>query len=143
MSWGYKILGVYLAFVVGIATMVYKSSTQKIDLVTPDYYAKELKYQERIDAVKRTQALASKTKYEVINNQLLVTLPAEFSGRDVTGDILLYCPADNSRDIKKDFSSGNGSASITVPGAAKGAYQLQVSWTSEGNNYYFEENIFL
>lgn len=143
MSWGYKILGVYLAFVVGIATMVYKSSTQKIDLVTPDYYAKELKYQERIDAVKRTQALTSKTKFEVINSQLLVTLPPEFSGRNVSGSILLYCPADNSRDIKKDFSSGNGSASINVPGAAKGAYQLQVSWTSEGNNYYFEENIFL
>ena len=50
MNWGYKILFVYIAFIAGILLMVFKSSTQKRDLVTADYYAKELKYQERIDA---------------------------------------------------------------------------------------------
>jgi hypothetical protein len=59
MNWGYKILFVYLAFVAGILLMVFKSSIQKRDLVTPDYYAKELKYQQRIDAVKKTQALSA------------------------------------------------------------------------------------
>ena len=72
MNWGYKILAVYLVFVAGIVVMVYKSSTQKIDLVTTDYYAKELKYQERIDAVKRTTALSGKVRYEVKENTILL-----------------------------------------------------------------------
>jgi len=40
MNWGYKILFVYIAFVAGILAMVFGSSSQKVDLVTPDYYAK-------------------------------------------------------------------------------------------------------
>ena len=43
MSWGTKILIVFILFVGGILFMVIKSSIQKTDLVTTDYYAKELK----------------------------------------------------------------------------------------------------
>ena len=56
MNWGYKILLVYLIFILGILFMVFKSSTQKTDLVTTDYYAKELKYQEKIDEMKQVVA---------------------------------------------------------------------------------------
>ena len=59
MNWGYKIMIVYLVFVAGIAVMVYNSAMQNIDLVTPDYYAKELKYQEKID---ETNVTKKKTK---------------------------------------------------------------------------------
>jgi hypothetical protein len=58
MNWGYKILFVYAIFITGILFMVFKSATQKMDLVTPDYYAKELKYQEKIDESNRVNALS-------------------------------------------------------------------------------------
>ena len=48
-NWGHKILGIYFVFITGIAFMVVMSSRQKIDLVTPDYYAEEIKFQEKID----------------------------------------------------------------------------------------------
>lgn len=143
MSWGYKIMTVYLVFVAGIALMVYKSTTQKIDLVTPDYYARELKFQERIDAVKRTEVLSAKVKYEVKDKKLSITLPAEFDSKEVNGSALLYCPADNNKDIKKDFTTNNTITTVAIPLSAKGAYQLQLSWIAEGHAYYFEENLFL
>jgi hypothetical protein len=143
MNWGYKILIVYLVFVAGIVVMVAKSSIQKVDLVTPDYYAKELKFQERIDAVKRTRALASKVKYEIKDNKILITLPAEFDLKEVKGNAMMYYAADNSKDAKKDFITNNRVTEIELPSAAKGSYQLQVSWIEGGYNYYFEENIFL
>ena len=59
MNWGYKILFVYIAFVAGILAMVFGSSSQKVDLVTPDYYAKELKYQDKIDELGRVAALSA------------------------------------------------------------------------------------
>ena len=109
MNWGYKILIVYLIFVAGIAVMVYKSTTQKIDLVTTDYYAKELKYQDRIDAVKRTGALTSKVTYEVKDQTITLLLPAEFESKEASGTVMLYYPADNSKDVNKDFTTGNSS----------------------------------
>ncbi len=134
---------VYLAFAAGIAIMVIKSSSQKIDLVTPDYYSKELKYQERIDAVKRTEALSAKVKYEIKNSSIIITLPAEFDSKEVNGNILVYYPADNSRDIKKDFTTNNRTAAIEISATAKGSYRLQLNWIAEGYAYYFEENLFL
>lgn len=143
MNWGYKILTVYLVFVAGIAVMVYKSSSQKIDLVTPDYYARELKYQERIDAVKRTEALADKVTCEVKEKHITILLPAAFASAEIQGNVLLYYPADKSKDIRKDFTTSNRTVAIEIPPSAKGAYQLQASWIKEGLEYYFEQTVFL
>lgn len=143
MNWGYKILFVYLAFVVGIMLLVFKSSSQKIDLVTPDYYAKELKYQERIDAVKRADALSSPVSFRIIDQQLVITFPKEFSAATIKGSVLLYYPADNKKDVEQPFSTGDGTFSMQLPANNKGAHELQVSWESEGVSYYFENKLFL
>ena len=59
MNWGYKILLVYAVFIAGILFLVYKASSQKMDLVTPDYYEQELKYQSQINATERANALSA------------------------------------------------------------------------------------
>lgn len=143
MSWGYKIMIVYVAFAVGITAMVIKSSSQKMDLVTEDYYAKELKYQDNINANKRTEALSAKVKYKVANGQLVISLPNEFASKEIAGTLLLYCPSDDGKDIKKDFTTNNKTVTTLLPANIKGAYQIQLSWVAEGNAYYFEEKIFL
>ena len=143
MSWGYKITIVYLAFAAGIAAMVIKSYSQNIDLVTPDYYAQELKHQQKIDAVKRTNALPSKLSYEISKGKLGITLPAEFDSTETIASVLLYCPADKSKDIKKGFTTNNRKIVFDLPATAKGNYELQVNWVAKGSEYYFEEKLFL
>lgn len=143
MSWGYKIMIVYIAFAIGMAAMVIKSSSQKMDLVTEDYYAKELKYQDNIDANKRTEALSTKVKCEVANGKLVISLPYEFASKEITGTLLLYCPSDDSKDVKKSFTTTNSTVTTVLPATIKGAYQIQLSWVADGNAYYFEEKIFL
>lgn len=143
MNWGYKILVVYLTFVVGIAVLVIKSSNQKIDLVTPDYYAKELKYQQQIDAIKRTEALKDPVKYEVMNNKIVISFSADFAAKQLNGSIQLYCPSNEKRDIVKDFETTEGTVTIDVPAVNKGSYELHVNWQSEGKTYYYENRLFL
>ncbi len=143
MNWGYKILFVYIAFIAGILLMVFKSSTQKTDLVTTDYYAKELKYQERIDAEKRTQTLSATVKYEIINQQMLISFPKEFTGKSITGTILLYCPSDKNKDVEQNFSTAAGIFTMPLPVKNKGLYQVQINWQADGNSYYFENKLIL
>lgn len=143
MNWGYKILAVYLTFVVGIAVLVIKSSNQKIDLVTPDYYAKELKYQQQIDAIKRTEALKDPVKYEVVNNKIVISFSADFAAKQLKGSIQLYCPSNEKRDIVKDFETSEGTVTIDVPLVNKGSHELHVNWQSEGKTYYYENRLFL
>ncbi len=55
MNWGVGIAIVYILFVLGMLTLVFKSRSQKIDLVTENYYQQELAYQEEIDAKQRVE----------------------------------------------------------------------------------------
>lgn len=143
MNWGYKILFVYVAFVGGILLMVFKSSTQKRDLVTSDYYAKELKYQERIDAENRTKALSSAVKYEIIDQQMVISFPKEFTGKAINGSILLYCPSDNNKDIEQKFSTSAGTIAMPLPPANKGQHEVQVTWEANNIGYYFQNKLTL
>mgnify|MGYP000985304694 CR=1 FL=1 len=143
MNWGYKILIVYLVFVAGIVFMVFKSSNEKIDLVTTDYYAKELKYQERIDAVKRTKALSAPVKYEVVDHKLIISFPKEFAAEQIKGSALLYCPSDDRRDMKQDFTVSNGTVVIDLAANNTGAHELQINWQAGDKAYYFEDKLFL
>lgn len=143
MNWGYKILIVYLLFVVGIVFMVFKSSNQKIDLVTTDYYAKELKYQEKIDAVKRTKALSVPVKFKVADQKISIQFPEEFRALEIKGTALIYYPADEEKDIQKDFITKNGSVILDFPIRNNGSHELQINWTADGKAYYFEDKLFL
>ena len=143
MNWGYKILVVYGLFVVGIMYMVFRSSNQKMDLVTTDYYAKELKYQQVIDQSARTSELSEPVRYEIKENNLLVHFPKDFAGKKISGTVELYFPADENKDVKQDFSLQDTSFNMIISGANKGQHELHISWQADGKQYYFEQKTFI
>jgi hypothetical protein len=143
MNWGTKILIVYIVFVMGIVFMVFKSSTQNTDLVTTDYYAKELKYQEKIDEVKRTDALSAPLEYSVKDNAITILFPKDFAGKQLEGEAVLYCPSDEKKDLKKNFSLKDESLQMKIPAGSRGLYELHVSWQDGGVSYYFEKKIII
>lgn len=143
MNWGSKILIVYVAFVAGIVFMVFKSSTQSNDLVTTDYYAKELKYQDKIEEIKRTDALSAPVAYSIKDNAINIVFPKDFTGKKLSGEAVLYCPSDEKKDIKKNFSLKDESLQMQIPAGSKGLYELHLSWEDGGVNYYFEKKIII
>jgi len=143
MNWGYKILIVYGCFVVGIIFMVFKSSNQKMDLVTTDYYGKELKYQQIIDQSKRANELSEAIQYKINDNRLSIVFPKDFAGKNITGTVELYYPADENKDLKKEFSLKDSMFSMPVGTANKGLYELHISWQADGKDYYFEKKIII
>jgi len=143
MNWGYKILFVYVAFVSIIMFLVFKASFQKDDLVTNDYYAQELKYQQRIDETERTNALSAALRYEIIDGKLVINFPKDFSGKEITGTVVLYCPSDEQKDIKQNFTLQDNALAVTIPALYKGSFELHISWSSTGKQYYYEKKIII
>jgi len=86
MNCGYKILIVYAVFVSGIMFLVFKSFSQKMDLVTTDYYAKELKYQQKIDETNRVNTLSAPLICEIKDDELIIVFPKDFSGKNISGE---------------------------------------------------------
>jgi hypothetical protein len=141
MNWGGKIIVVYGIFVAGILFLVAKSSMQKMDLVTTDYYAKELKYQDKIDEQKRVDALSDTIKYEIKNGKFSIVFPKDFSGKNIVGEAVLYAPSDENNDVKHPFSIENNIIDIPLTSVKIGFYNLHLTWKVDGVNYYYETKI--
>jgi nitrogen fixation protein FixH len=142
ISWGYKILFVYLAFVIGILFMVYKASREKFDLVTPDYYDAELKFQDVIDDKQRTAELSAPPKITHSVNAVSIQLPDEFLNKDVKGELFLYRPSDASKDVKRSFTTNKSFVEIPLDKELSGAYEIKLSWKASGKTFYNEQRIF-
>jgi hypothetical protein len=143
MNWGYKILIAYIVFVLGIVFLVFKSSSQKVDLVTTDYYDKELVYQQKIDAMNNVRNLSDTVQYGVRNSGLTIIFPKDFSGKTVAGNAVLYCPSDENRDITQNFSVKDLPVSVPIHITGKKEYELQLTWQSNGTSYYFEKKFLI
>ncbi len=134
---------VYSFFVVGMLFLVIKSTMQKFELVQPDYYADELKYQTVIDASQRAKNFQVELNVLKQAGKLNIMLPKEFSNKKVTGKAHLYYAADIQKDIVKKFDTNNGTFTIETFSTTKGNYTLKLEVMKEGVSYYYEQKIFL
>ena len=142
-NWGYKIVLVYCVFVAGILYLVIQSSRQQMDLVTDDYYAQEIKYQEKIDQSKRASALSEPIRYQITEAGIEVIFPKEFGGKKIIGNTLLYYPANEKKDVSASINTTKGQMLISIPDKRSGMHILKINWEVEGISYYFEETVFL
>ncbi len=143
MNWGHKIILVYAVFVAGMLFLAFKSSKQNIELVTEDYYAKELVYQQKIDESKRTAALSAPVEVKLVNHALTINFPKDFAAKNIVGEAMLYCPSDEKRDINQPFNVTDSAVSIVVPDNYHGLHYVKINWRVEGVDYYFEYKIII
>lgn len=143
MNWGHKITIVFLIFVAGMTFLVYKATQEKQELVTTDYYEKELKYQEKIDAMVITEKLSSQVLASHKDGTVYLDFPAEFAKSTVDSHVLLYCSFNENNDQEFKLKFDNAKIKFPVKTRQAGNYTLKIDWTSEGKKYYTEKNIYI
>ncbi len=142
MNWGYKIIIVFIVFAAGILTLVTKSMRTKIDMVTKDYYAEELKYQQVIDGKKNAGALSAPVLIAQQAEGIAVTFPQELHGTNITGKIKFYRPSDAGMDVEMPLHlSSEGMLVINRQLFHKGNYLVKVQWENGGKPFYQEESL--
>jgi hypothetical protein len=131
-------------FVAGTAGLVVMACSQKVDLVSADYYEKELKFQGQIDRAERTRRDASQTAvtYDAAHRQITVSLPPGQTLGEVSGSIELYRPsaAEMDRAIKLE-PDAHGIQRLDAAGLAPGLWKVRITWTAENQNYYLEQKV--
>ena len=140
MNWGNRILLLYLAFVALIITLVVISISQKVDLVAPDYYAKELKFESEIVKMKNEAALVEKPKVALIDDQLHITFPAAFLGKNITGSVLVYKPSDANADFTQAIETNQNNVVIATQGFSVGMRKVKIDWKVD-SLYYLTESV--
>ncbi|MBD98817.1 MAG: hypothetical protein CMO34_03155 [Verrucomicrobia bacterium] len=138
-NWGTKIALVYTAFVGFILYMVYISFLQDFDLVTEDYYAEEIKYQETIDKKANTDGLAHPIKAQIKNGQLNLTFPP--SDNNIKGKLIFFRPSDSGLDFEHTFETESKDVYVPLDNFKSGKYLVKSDWSSNDQSFYQEITI--
>lgn len=140
-------LGITLAFVLfalGIATMVVIACSLKVDLVRPDYYDEEIKYQAQLDRLNRTARLsdAVKINYDGSSRRLTISLPLIHAGPDTVGRIEFYRPSATNLDRQLKLAlDANGRQTVDAAALIPGLWRVRVHWTVGNEEFFADQKI--
>lgn len=146
--WPVAIIGWFVIFTTFTVVIVTYLSRQKTELVQTDYYDDEIRYQEQLDRLNRTQKLKEPVSviYDAGKSTIAVTLPVARQNpgapNNITGRIRLYRPANESLDKEIQLAPDSaGSQIIDTRNLAAGLWKVRVYWTMNGEDYYFNQPI--
>jgi hypothetical protein len=138
-NWGTGIALAYSAFALMIIAFVVNSFSKQIDLVTPEYYAKELVFQKQIEKEKRSRELTEDVSFMMDKDHLNLQFPEEMKTQKISGKVQFFCPIDAKKDISFQIETDpNGKQTIALDQVKTGRYKLQISWEANGLEYYKE-----
>lgn len=142
-NWGFKIAATYILFMIGVIVMVVIFMNQDVELVTENYYAKELTYQNEIDKINRTNALANQLEIKKGENGINFIFPNQFNASDISGLIYFYRPSDESKDFIESIKADTTNLqSIPSNKLIRGLWKIKVEW-NVGANAYLNEKILM
>ncbi len=129
----------YTGFVLLIATMVSLSISQKVDLVSKDYYEQELQFQNKINLMDRTKLLSEQLSWQVQNDELALDFPDQFKGQQTSGKVFFFRPSDAVLDKNFELQTDTlNTKSMSIKKLKSGLYKIQINWEVENIQYYNE-----
>ncbi len=141
MSWGYKLILVFVVFASMIGYMVFRCFNTNFELVEKEYYKSELKYQDVIDGEIHANALSASPLLKQSGTDVLLQFPNEMKNADISGSVLFYCAYDSKKDKLIKLSPDAGGTQSFVHLIAPGKYTVKIDWKKAGKNYYNEQKI--
>lgn len=141
--WPYAIMAAIALFMGYIIFFVVQAMKQDVDLVSKDYYAQEIAFQDQIEKVKRTQALGDvMLDYNHDAASILLQLPATYTGKRLNGNITLFRPSDDKLDQQIPLQLGRDlSQLLDVQDLEAGLWKVRVNFSADEETYYTEKTI--
>ncbi len=131
-----------IAFALLMAWFVWKASQHTEPLVTENYYAAELKYQERIDEMVRAKGLSAPVHMTFDRTGVELRFPAEFNGRRITGTLELLRPNNPMGD--RELAVATDSANLRLPAdLMAGRYNASLQWEVEGTTFFSSDKAYI
>jgi nitrogen fixation protein FixH len=129
-------------FVSCIAAFITFAVRQQMDLVRPDYYEEEIRYQVQYDRLERTRALgpAARMAADAVRGTLEVGIPATHAAALTAGTIQFYRPSDAGQDRVIPLKpSAEGVQTAALGELGPGLWRVRVRWTTGGKEYAMDD----
>jgi nitrogen fixation protein FixH len=118
--------------------MVFTCMGYNSELEYKDYYARELKFQEQVDAVNNEAGLAVPIDHRVNGREVEIILPAEIMTDHISGTVQFLRPSNALLDKTIALNPGADGRQKIDAGLSGGVYKMSVLCEAGGKKYYKE-----
>lgn len=144
INWGTGLVIGMLSFIAFILFLVIKMTTNEDlnhDLVTEDYYMRELRYQDEIDAETNMKDFEEEIQGEKIEDGWLIKFPKEIDAGKISGTVFLYRPSDKRLDFDFPIQLSNSNLIIPDHRLLEGRWDITINWIYNSKNYLYKKAI--
>lgn len=145
-NWGTGIVLAFIGFISFIMYLVITMSTSKkyeYDLVTKDYYKKELEFQEKMERLKNAKNLEEDIKVVKVPEGLKISFPKGLVFKKIKGKVFLYRPSNKQLDFEMPIRLSDSSY-LLMPDKRllDGRWNIIVNWSYQKQKYLFKKEIY-
>lgn len=144
MNWGKGIVIAFALFITFILYFVFKVQSDADydhEMVTEDYYRKELGYQAQLDKSQNAYDLKQKVTVETKSEGLLISFPTDFDYKKIEGKVSLYRPSSQKLDFEIPISLSSSNLLIPKTKLTGGRWDISIDWNYEGKGYLNKEKV--
>lgn len=140
INWGTGIVLAFVAFISFILYFVYIASSDPKadhDMVTEEYYRKELKYQADLDAAANLEAFGGEVRLEHAEGGLGIRFPKGMDPSEITGTMSLYRPSNKQLDFVTSITISDTMLLIPESRLVDGRWDIRLEWEYQGKPYLY------
>ncbi len=143
MNWGKGIVLAFILFAGFLAIMITIMMRQDIGLVSKNYYAEDLAFQDQYERKQNTERLEVKPEITIEQSQYLkIYFPSKSYVEE--GEVKLFRPSSDKLDQEIQLIASADSVQVfPLRPLEHGAYRVKMKWRIEGKEYYMEKIIFI
>jgi nitrogen fixation protein FixH len=141
--WPTAITTFFVIAILGIATFITWAVHQGQDLVAPDYYEREIRFQKELEARGRAHTLskAPEISYDVNAHTLRIRIAPNSSAK-VFGRVQLYRPADARLDQVLPLElDPSGLQQFDTRRLQGGLWKVHVRWVVDGAEFSYHQSV--
>ena len=141
--WPTVIVVFFIVFALFLASFIAWAIRQREDLVAANYYENEIRYQQQLDRLNRSQPFAGESivTFDPAQRSIVITLPTA-QAQGAAGRVHLYRPSDARLDRELPLAvNAKGVQNLDAKTLRGGLWKVRVQWTAGGQEYFIERMV--
>jgi nitrogen fixation protein FixH len=144
INWGTGIviaIALFMAFILYFVLKVQSDSTYDHELVTEEYYKKELDFQNQINKSQNTKDNGYEVKIQKGAEGIQIVFPDALNKKLIKGKVSFYRPSDQRLDFEYQISNSETDLLIPNKSLVGGRWDISIDWEYEGKKFLTQETI--
>ena len=144
INWGTGIvigMVIFISFILFLVVNMLTDDRFNHDLVTEEYYQRELHYQEEIDAETNAFSLEENIKDYRVKDGWVVEFPENLELSKISGDLNFYRPSNKKLDFSIPLDLKKRKIHISEGQLVGGRWNINIYWKYENTELLYKKEI--